>query len=100
MTWKQDAEFGEFAVFSVNRHLSAVLLNYDVKTHGKTKARSLARRLGGEEWLEKFLPDIFWNPGSIVTHPDLDAIAVTTGRNRDRRLIVLVSASCVRLFTA
>jgi hypothetical protein len=77
MTRQQDAEFREFAGFAVDRHLATVLLNDDVKTHGKTKAGSLARRLGGEERLEKLLPDIFWNACSIVAHPDFDVIATS-----------------------
>ena len=78
-------ELGENALFAVDRDRAAVLLRHDIIADRETEAGPLARRLGGEERLEQFVPDFRGNADAVVPHPDLDRIAGVVRRHAQHR---------------
>src|ERR1700761_3574915 len=71
----------------------------DLIADRQSKPRALAGRLCAKKRLEKLVPDLCRNPGSVVTHPDFDGLAEITRGHRQCRSefsIVRLSPALVR----
>ena len=77
---KNDPEFGEFAGPGIDLDRSAVLLDDNVVTQGEAQASPFARRFRRKEGIEYFLSYFSRNAAAIVTNPDFDVGAETSGR--------------------
>jgi hypothetical protein len=62
-----------------------VLLCDDVVADRQAEAGALAGWLGGEERLEKFVPDVCRDTGAVVPDADFDRIAGIAGSDLQRR---------------
>src|SRR5690242_8225563 len=80
-----DRELSEFAQGTVDLDRAAMLLRDDVIADRETETGALAGRLGGEERLEQFVPNLGSDTGAVVPHPDLDHLAEITCAHREHR---------------
>jgi hypothetical protein len=62
-----------------------MLLGDDVPADREAEPGALAGRLGGEERLEQFVPDLGRDAGAVVAHPDLDRVAEIARRHLQHR---------------
>ena len=82
-----DSEFSQRSRFALHRDRAAMLLGDDVVADRQTQLRTLAGRLGGKERLEQLVLDLGRDAHAVVTHPNLDRVAISrvftarTGRN-------------------
>src|SRR5258708_6458971 len=81
-----DGKLGELAQLAVYRDRAAMLLRHDVVADRQAEPGALAGRLGGEERLEQFAPDLRIHAGAVVAHRDLDRIAQLARRHLEGRL--------------
>ena len=72
-------ELAEFADRAVYGDAAAVLLGHDVVADRQAETGAFARWLGGEEWLEQFVPDVGRNADAIVTDADLHRVTQVAG---------------------
>ena len=78
----------------------AMLLDDDVVTDGKAKARAFSGRLGREERIEHLFLHIGRNAGAVVADADFHAVAEVLGRGSQGGLVVAAIASALRLVAA
>src|SRR4029077_12420972 len=76
-------ELGELSGFGIDLYRPGMLLDDDVVTDREPKPRTFARWFGRKERIEHLVPDLRRNPNTIVTYPDLYAVAEAFGRSRD-----------------
>src|SRR5271156_3507381 len=81
-----DRELGELADPAVDRDRAAVLLGDDVPADRQPEAGAFAGRLGGEERLKQFVPDLGRDADAVVADADFDRLAEIVRRRSQGRL--------------
>ena len=77
-----------------------MLLDDDVVTDGKAKARAFTGWLGCEERIEHLLLRFGRDAGAVVAYPDLDAVAEASGCGSNGRLETFTAIVPLRLVAA
>jgi len=79
------------------RDRPAVPLGDDVSADRQAEPGSFAGRLGGEERLKQFVPDLGRDAGAVVAHAEFDCLAEITRRHVERRAEIGVDTVALSL---
>jgi hypothetical protein len=74
-TGQSNGELREIADPAIDGDCAAMLLGHDVVADREAKACAFTSRLGRDEWLKEFVPNLGGNANTIIPYLHLDRIA-------------------------